>query len=164
MKTTPHTIFIYSHGNFLRVVRGEHPVPDTSIKPRVYSNVVEALKSEKREKIIRMLRLFPDDRALDKRITVLKAPPKTGGNNRVLVEAIRSKDFKFSQAGFNNEQQEVSYIYHSDPMSPRGIKLITQGSTLLVRKLLKKYKKPALRELNYVEPVTRRYNPVQERS
>lgn len=164
MKTTPHTIFIYSHGNFLRVVRGEHPVPDTTIKPRVYENVVEALAKEKREKIKRMLRQFPDDQILDKRLAVLKEPPKIGGNNRGLVEAVKHKLFKFAQAGYDSQQKEVSYIYHSDPTSPRGVRMAAKGTTLLVRKLLKKYKKPNLRELDYKEPRQKLFNPAQERS
>lgn len=163
MKVTPHTIFIYSHGNFLRVVRGEHPVPDTTIKPRTYPSVIEALDSEKREKIIRMLRLFPDDRALDKRLEAIKAPPKAG-NHKSLVEMIRSNLFKFAQAGYDNQQKEVSYIYHINPLHPKGVAMVSKGPTPLVRKLLKKYKKPALRELNYVEPSVKRYNPAQERS
>jgi hypothetical protein len=111
-----------------------------------------------------MLRLFPDDRTLDKRIAALKEPPKVGGNNKSLVEAIRSKSFKFAQAGYDSQQKEVSYVYHSDPTSPRGVKLMAKGSTRLVRKLLKRFRKPPLRELNYVEPSRKIYNPAQERS
>lgn len=164
MKVTPHTIFIYAHGRFLRIVRGEHQVPDTTIKPRVYENVVEALRGERREKILRMLKLFPNDKIIDKRLAVIKAPPRAG-NHRSLVAAIRSNSFKFAQAGYDNQQKEVSYIYHSDQLHNRGVSMVAKGPTLLVRKLLKKYRKSPLRELSYVEPPSRRiFNPAQERS
>ncbi len=42
--------------------------------------------------------------------------------------------------------------------------MVAKGPTPLVRKLLKQFRKPPLRELNYKDPVRKLFNPAQERS
>lgn len=150
IKVTPHTIFIYASGNYLRIVRGEHPAPQTTTKPRVYKNVKEALESERRPRILNALKLFPTDQVIDRRLKAIAAPVKVK-QHRSLADAIKSPLFKFAQLGYDSNHKEVGYVYHRDPSGPTGVRLACSGKALTVRKLLKKYKRQAIRELNYQE-------------
>lgn len=150
MKITPHTIFIYSSGSYLRIVRGEHQPPQIQTKPRVYKTVAEALKTEHRKRILDALSLFPDDRLIDRRLKVIAQPVKVK-QHRTLADAIKSPLFTFAQVGHDTKHREVGYIYHRDPGRPTGVQLAGSGKLLTVRKLLKKYKRPAIRELDYRE-------------
>lgn len=150
MKTTPHTIFIYSSGPFLRIVRGEHPPASTAIKPRVHRNLKEALEKEHRPRILNALRLFPADKVIDRRLKVNAKPVKVA-QYRTLADAIKSPLFKFAQLGIDSNHREVGYIYHRDPGKSTGISLSASGKAQVVTKLLKKYKRPALRALDYTE-------------
>src|SRR5262245_1228283 len=112
MKITPHTIFIYSWGNFLRIVRGEHTTPDVARRPRVYDTLEEALKGErKRPRVIERLKLFPSDVHLEKRLRAIRAPIKVS-HHRTLAEAIRSPLFLYAQAGYDVRGSEIAYVYH----------------------------------------------------
>lgn len=150
MKVTAHTIFIYSWGNFLRIVRGEHQPPNVTMKPRVYKNLVEALEHEHRKRIINALKLFPLDTLIDRRLKVNNQPVKVK-QHRTLADAIRSKLFTFAQVGYDSNHKEVGYIYHRDPSKSTGVQMARCGPLMTVRKLLKKYKRPAIRELDYRE-------------
>lgn len=150
LKITPHTIFIYSSGSYLRIVRGEHQVPQIATKPRVYKNIAEALENEHRKRILSALRLFPDDRLIDRRLKAIAQPVKVK-QHRTLAEAIKSPLFTFAQVGYDAKHQEVGYIYHRDPGKPTGVQMARCGKLITVRKLLKKYKRPPIRELNYSE-------------
>lgn len=151
MKITPHTIFIYSWGNYLRIVRGEHKPPDVATKPRVYASLKEALEGEHKKRILEDLRRFPPDQLIDRRLKAVAAPIKVGIRTRTLAESIRSKLFVYAQIGYNNKHQEIAYIYHRDPGSHIGVARAGQGNVLVVRKLLKKYKRPPMRALDYEE-------------
>lgn len=150
LKITPHTIFIYSHGNFLRVVRGSHEAPEVAVSPRVYENLKEALAGERRARILDALRLFPADKLLDRRLAKLAVPVKIS-SHKSLADAVRSSQFLFAQIGYDVDHQETAYIYHRNPMAPRGMSMVKKGPVSLVRQLIKKFKKPAIRELNYRE-------------
>lgn len=151
MKITPHTIFIYSWGNFLRIVRGEHqPVPDVKSKPQVYKNLIEALENEHRERILNILKLFPPDKLIDRRLKVNAQPVKIK-QHRTLADAIKSPLFTFAQVGYDAKHREVGYIYHRDPGKSTGVQMARVGKLSTVRKLLKKYKRPPIRELDYRE-------------
>jgi hypothetical protein len=150
LKVTPHTIFIYSSGPFLRVVRGEHPPASTVIKPRVYKNLVEALENEHRARVINALKLFPPDKLIDRRLKVNSQPVKVK-QHRTLADAIKSPLFTFAQVGYDTKHREVGYIYHRDPGKPMGVQMSRSGPLTTVRKLLKKYKRPPIRELDYRE-------------
>ena len=113
--------------------------------------MADALLGEHRIRIVNTLRRFPTDRVIDRRMKSIAAPIKVK-THQTLADSIRSSKFKYAQAGFDAEHREVSFIYHSDPKRSRGIVMVRTGLTPTVRKLLKKYKKPALRELNYQEP------------
>lgn len=117
----------------------------------MYPSVAAALENEHRARIVRALQLFPTDRVIDRRMKSIAAPIKVK-SHQTLADSIRSSKFKYAQAGFDAEHREVSFIYHSDPRRPRGIVMVRTGLTPTVRKLLKKYRKPPLRELNYQEP------------
>lgn len=150
MKITPHTIFIYSWGNFLRIVRGEHQPPDVATKPRVYKNLVEALENEHRKRVVNALKLFPPDNLIDRRLKVNSQPVKVK-QHRTLASAIKSPLFLFAQVGKNSKHQEVGYVYHRSPESSTGVTMAGSGKLLTVRKLLKKYSRPAIRESDYRE-------------
>lgn len=150
MKTTPHTIFIYSWGNFLRIVRGEHKPPEVQTKPRVYPNLKEALEGEHRPRILEALRRFPPDQVIDRRLKANNAPVKIA-NHRTLAEAIRSRLFTHAQVGYDSHHKEVAYVYHRDPGRHTGYALARTGPVMLVRRLLKRYKRPPIRELDYEE-------------
>jgi len=150
MKITPHTIFIYASGSFLRIVRGEHQAPTIQKKPRIYKNLIEAMENEHRARIVNALKRFPPDNLIDRRLKVNSQPVKVK-NHRTLADAIRSPLFTFAQIGYDLKSQEVGYIYHRDPGKPTGISMASSGKLITVRKLLKKYKRPAIRELNYRE-------------
>lgn len=150
MKVTPHSIFIYSHGNFLRIVRGEHTTPDTLIKPRCYENLEEALMHERRPRIVSALKLFPPDKVLARRLKKIKEPVKITAH-RTLADTIKSSLFLFAQMGYDTKQREVAYIYHRNPSTHRGMTMVHKGDVLTVRKLLKKYKKAPIREHDYQE-------------
>jgi hypothetical protein len=150
MKVTPHTIFIYSWGNFLRIVRGEHQPPEVKTKPRVYKNLIEALEHEHRKRIVNALKLFPPDKLIDRRLKVNSQPVKVK-QHRTLADAIRSPLFTFAQVGYDSKHQEVGYVYHRDPGKPTGVQMARSGPLITVRKLLKKYKRPSIRELDYRE-------------
>lgn len=150
MKVTPHTIFIYSWGNFLRIVRGEHQPPEVQTKPRVYKNLIEALEHERRARIVNALKLFPPDKLIDRRLKVNSQPVKVK-QHRTLAEAIKSPLFAFAQVGYDSKHQEVGYVYHRDPGKPTGVSLARSDKLITVRKMLKKYKRPAIRELDYRE-------------
>jgi hypothetical protein len=147
---TPHTIFIYSHGTFLRIVRGEHDAPETTIKPRTYSTLTEALVGEHKARILKALRLFPTDKLLDKRLKKIAEPVKIE-SYQPLAKAIRSIHYLFAQIGYDTDHKEIAYIYHRNPMSSRGMTMVKKGPVWVVRQLLKKYRKPLIRELNYRE-------------
>ena len=149
MKITPHTIFVYSGGSYLRVVRGEHNLPETTIKPRCYSNLVEALHAErKRPRIVNLLNQFPTDKHLDRRLKAIKAPVKIAAH-RSLVDCIKSSVFLYAQVGYDSSSKEIAYVYHRSPQKQTGLEMVKTGPVATVRKLLKRYKKPPLRELNY---------------
>lgn len=149
MKTTPHTIFVYSGGSYLRVVRGEHNLPETTIKPRRYDNLIEAMHGErKRPRILNLLNQFPTDKHLDKRLKALKAPVSVA-SHKSLIECIRSSVFLYAQVGFNSDSKEIAYVYHRSKATETGLAMVKSGPVATVRKLLRKYKKPPLRELNY---------------
>lgn len=150
MKITPHTIFIYSSGSYLRIVRGEHRPPEIQTKPRVYKNVAEALKTEHRKRIINTLSLFPNDKLIDRRLKAISQPVKVK-HHRSLADAIKSPLFTFAQVGYDLKHQEVGYVYHRDPTKHTGVQMAGSGKLLTVRKLLKKYKRPPIRELDYRE-------------
>ncbi len=150
MKITPHTIFIYASGPFLRVVRGEHQPASTVVKPRVYKNVKEALENEHRPRILNALKLFPPDALIDRRLKANAQPVKVK-QHRTLADAIKSPLFTFAQVGYDSKHQEVGYIYHRDPGRSTGVQMASAGKLSTVRKLLKKYKRPAIRELDYRE-------------
>lgn len=150
MKVTAHTIFIYSWGNYLRIVRGDHHPPDVATKPRVYPNLKEALDGERKKRIVGALRRFPPDTQISRRLKVNDAPIQVR-QHRTLAEAVRSKLFTHAQVGYDTKHQEVAHIFHRDPGKPRGFALARTGRVLVVRKLLKKYKRPAIRELDYEE-------------
>lgn len=150
MKITAHTLFIYSWGNFLRIVRGEHQPPNVATKPRVYQSLIEALENEHRPRILNALKLFPPDKVIDRCLKINKQPVKVK-QHRTLAEAIRSPLFTFAQVGYDQKHREVGYIYHRDPGNHTGTMLAGRGPILVVRKLLKKYKRPPIRELDYRE-------------
>lgn len=150
MKITAHTIFVYSWGNFLRVVRGEHQFPEVQTKPRVYKNLIEALENEHRPRIVEALRRFPPDQLIDRRLKANAQPVKVK-QHRTLAQAIKSPLFTFAQLGFDSNHKEVGYVYHRDPGKATGVQMAGVGKALTVRKLLKKYRRPPLRELNYKE-------------
>ena len=147
-KTTPFTIFIYSCGSFLRIVRGEHPLPDTLIKPRRYDSLSEALKNEHKPRIRNLLQHFPPDRFIERRLKARKSPIKVKPH-RTLAEAIKSPLFLYAQRGYNSNHQEVVHIYHRSPANHTGLVLARSGPVDKVEKLLKKYKKPPMRGLDY---------------
>lgn len=149
-KITPHTVFVYSWGNFLRIVRGEHQPPEVTTKPRIYKNVVEALEHERRPRVVEALRRFPDDRAIDRRLKTNAQPVKVR-QHRTLADAIRSPLFTYAQAGVDAQYKDVAYVYHRCLSNHTGITMARSGPILTVRKLLKKYKRPPLRELDYKE-------------
>lgn len=150
MKITAHTIFIYSWGNYLRIVRGEHKPPDVQTKPRVYPNLKEALEGEHKKRILEDLRRFPPDIVITRRLKVNNAPVKIA-NHRTLAEAVRSKLYTHAQIGYDSNHKEIAYVYHRDPGKHTGYALARSGPVMLVRKLLKKYKRPPIRELDYEE-------------
>lgn len=150
MKITPHTIFIYASGGYLRIVRGEHQVPEIQTKPRVYKSVREALENEHRPRIVEALKLFPADAVIDRRLKANAQPVKVK-QHRTLAQAIKSPLFKFAQLGYDAQHREVGYVYHRDPSKATGVQMACSGKALTVRKLLKKYKRPAIRELDYKE-------------
>jgi hypothetical protein len=150
MKVTPHTIFIYSSGHFLRIVRGEHPLSDTIIKPRVYANLAEALAHERKPRIRSVLECFPPDKLIERRLKSKKAPVKIE-RHRTLVDAVKSKLYLYTQAGYDVHHKEVAYVYHRNPSGSTGLALAGKGSVDTVRKLLKRYKKPPMRGLHYQE-------------
>lgn len=150
LKITPHTIFIYSSGSYLRIVRGEHQVPQIATKPRVYKNLKEALENEHRKRILNALALFPPDALIDRRLKANATPVKVK-QHRTLADAIKSPLFTFAQVGYDSKHQEVGYIYHRDPGKPTGVQMARCGKLITVRKLLKKYKRPPIRELDYRE-------------
>lgn len=150
MKITPHTIFVYSWGNFLRIVRGEHHPPEVTTKPRTYKNLVEALEHEHRPRVVEALRRFPPDQLIDRRLKVNAQPVKVK-QHRTVAEAIKSPLFIYAQIGRDPQHREIAYIYHRNPANHLGIAMARSGPPLVVRKLLKKYKRPALRELDYRE-------------
>lgn len=150
MKTTPHTIFIYAHGTFLRIVRGEHPLTDTTVKPRVYATLTEALEHEHKPRIRSVLERFPPDRFLDRRLKAKKGTVKVT-QHRSLADAIKSRLFLYAQAGYDSSHREVAYIYHRSPSNPTGLTMARSGPIETVRKLLKKYKKPLMRNFDYQE-------------
>jgi hypothetical protein len=150
MKITPHTIFIYSSGPFLRIVRGEHQPASTTIKPRVYKNLVEALANEHRPRIVNALKLFPSDKLLDRRLKVNAKPVKVA-QHRTLADSIKSPLFTFAQLGRDSQHRDVGYVYHRSPTSSTGVVRAGVGKAETVRKLLKKYKRPPLRDLDYEE-------------
>jgi hypothetical protein len=157
MKTTPHTIFIYSWGNFLRIVRGEHTVPEAQTKPRVYPDLESAIQGErKRPKIVARLNLFPSDKHLNKRLKAIKAPVKVA-QHRTLADAIRSSLFLYAQAGYDSEHKEIAYIYHRSPANHTGLVMAKSGPIKAARQLLKKYKKPPMRDFNYRDPTKRKF-------
>jgi hypothetical protein len=147
-KTTPHTIFIYSHGSFLRIVRGEHSTPSTTIKPRRYDSLKEALANERSKRILTALRLFPPDTLITRRLKSASQPINTT-RLKTLTEAVKSKQFAYAQAGYDSEHREVAFIYHKNLERSTGLEMVRSGPVETVRKLLKKYKKPLLRELDY---------------
>lgn len=150
IKITPHTIFIYASGSFLRIVRGEHSPPQIATQPRVYKTVAEALENEHRPRILNALKLFPSDKLIDRRLKANEQPVKVK-QHRTLAEAIKSPLFTFAQVGYDSKHQEVGYIYHRDPGKPTGVQMARSGKLITVRKLLKKYKRPPIRELDYSE-------------
>jgi hypothetical protein len=150
-KVTPHTVFVYSHGNFLRVVRGQHLPPHSTIKPRVYPTVKEALENERKKRIMNLLKMMPSDKLIDRRLKAMTGPISESGANKKLSEAVKSRLFLFAQTGYDINHQEIAYVYHRNPTSQRGLSMVSKGPVPFVRKLLKKYKKPALRGLNYRE-------------
>lgn len=149
-KVTPHTIFIYSCGNFLRIVRGEHPIPETLVKPRRYESLAEALENEHKPRIRNLLQQFPPDKFIDRRLKSKKTPIKIA-NHRTLAEAIKSPVFLYAQRGYDSSHREVAYIYHRNPSNHTGLTMVRSGPADKVEKLLKKYKKPAMRGLDYRE-------------
>lgn len=155
MKTTPHTIFIYSWGNYLRIVRGEHTTPDVATKPRIYPSLDEALAHEHRPRIVAALRLLPPDKLLDRRLKAAAAPVKVK-SHRTLAEAIRSSKFLYAQAGYDSDGKEIAYIYHREPNSATGLSMVKTGPIAPARKLLKKYRKPNMRNHDYRDP-TRKF-------
>lgn len=151
MKITPHTIFIYAAGGtYLRIVRGEHQPPEIQTKPRVYKNLTEALEHEHRKRIVDALNLFPPDKLIDRRLKMNAQPVKVK-QHRTLADAIKSPLFTFAQVGYDSKHQEVAYIYHRDPGKATGVQMARSGKLSTVRKLLKKYKRPPIRELDYRE-------------
>jgi hypothetical protein len=161
MKVTPHTIFIYSSGGYLRVVRGEHQAPQIATKPRIYKTVKEALENERRPRIVNALKLFPADKVIDRRLKAIAAPVKVK-QHRTLAQAIKSPLFTFAQLGYDAQHREVGYVYHRDPGKPTGVQLASSGKAITVRKLLKKYKRPALRGLDYQERKPKVAKPQKE--
>lgn len=149
-KTTPHTVFVYLHGSFLRVVRGEHPLTTTTVKPRRYDSIAEALQKERNPRVLNLLRAFPTDAVLDRRLKSASKPVKVE-QFRTLADAIRSPLFLFAQVGYNSEHQEVAHIFHRSPMRQTGMVFVKSGPVKATRQLLKRYRKPAIRELDYVE-------------
>lgn len=145
---TPHTIFIYSWGNFLRIVRGEHTIPDAKTKPRRYESLKDALENEHRSKIVAALNLFPKDTLIDRRLKAVSAPVPIK-KYQTLAAAIRSHQFLYAQAGYDSNHKEIAYIYHRSTGNQTGLTMARSGPVNAVRQLLKKYKKPRLRELNY---------------
>jgi len=150
-KTTPHTVFIYQHGNFLRVVRGEHPITNTTVKARRYDTIGEALKKERNPRVVSLLQAyFPSDTLLDRRLKRANKPVKVE-QFRTLADAIRSPLFLYAQVGYDSNHQEVAHIFHRSPTRQTGLTFVKSGPVNVTRKLLKRYRKPAIRELDYVE-------------